>query len=124
MLVVLLGVVLLAGAAAVAVPSRYEGFGLPVAEAMAAGRPVVASNSAALPEVVGDAGVLVDPDDVQGWTDALDGILGDPVRAESLAVAGRERARNWTAERCGSSLAAAYRDVAMGRLDAPDPAGR
>lgn len=58
-------------AAAVAFPSRYEGFGLPVLEAMAAGTPVIAANTTALPEIVGDAGMLVDPDDLDGWVDAM-----------------------------------------------------
>ena len=62
---------LLAGAAALAYPSRYEGFGFPPLEAMAAGVPVVAARSGAIPEVVGDAAVLVDPDDVDALAAAL-----------------------------------------------------
>ncbi len=66
-------------ATVVAVPSRYEGFGLPAAEAMAYDTPVVAADATSLPEVVGDAGVLVDPDDVEGWRRELGRLLGDPV---------------------------------------------
>ncbi len=50
-------------------PSRYEGFGLPVLEAMACGTPVIASRAASIPEVLGEAGVLLDPDDEPGWAD-------------------------------------------------------
>ena len=64
--------VLLREAAVLAFPSRYEGFGLPILEAFSADTPVVASSAGSLPEVVGDAGVLIDPDDVEGWSRALD----------------------------------------------------
>lgn len=70
-----------------AFPSLYEGFGLPPLEAMACGTPVVASTSSSVPEVVGDAGLLVDPLDVSAWTDALRRLLDD----ESLGAALRER---------------------------------
>jgi alpha-1,3-rhamnosyl/mannosyltransferase len=62
---------LIAGASGLVFPSRYEGFGLPVLEAMALDTPVIASSTTALPEVVGDAGHLVDPDDIDGWTEAM-----------------------------------------------------
>ena len=58
-------------------PAWYEGFGLTPLEAMACGTPVVASSASSLPEVVGDAGLLVDPADVDGWTDALERVCGD-----------------------------------------------
>ena len=58
-------------------PSRYEGFGLPPLEAMTCGKAVVVSNATSLPEVVGDAGVLVDPDNVQGWSTAILRLLSD-----------------------------------------------
>ncbi len=64
--------VLLRSAAVLAFPSRYEGFGLPVLEAFCADTPVVASSAGSLPEVVGDAGALIDPDDVDGWSRAMD----------------------------------------------------
>jgi len=66
-------------------PSRYEGFGLPVLEAMAAGTPVITSNVSSLPEVAGDAGLMVDPDDVDQLAQYIsDIILNDPLRAELI----------------------------------------
>ena len=65
------------GASALVYPSRFEGFGLPIVEAMACGAPVVASNTSCFPEVVGNAGVLLDPRDVQSWADAFRQLLGN-----------------------------------------------
>jgi glycosyltransferase involved in cell wall biosynthesis len=86
---------LYAGALAFVLPSVYEGFGLTALEAMACGTPVVAADRAALPEVVGDAGVLVDPGDPPAIAAAVLAALGD----ERLRAAGPERARafTWTA---------------------------
>lgn len=82
---------LYSGATALAFPSRFEGFGLPVAEAMSAGCPVIAANAAALPALVGDGGVLVNPDDVEGWARELARVIDDHVVREKLADAGRAR---------------------------------
>jgi len=79
-------------AVACGVPSRYEGFGLPVLEAMARGCPVVASDAASLPEVVGDAGILVPAADIARWSDALVSLLDHPERRRDLAERGRRRA--------------------------------
>src|SRR6185369_2008713 len=68
---------LYAGASALVYPSLYEGFGLPLLEAMASGTPVIASRAASIPEVVGNAGVLLDPMDVRGWTDAIVKVVND-----------------------------------------------
>lgn len=86
---------LMAGCAAFLAPSRYEGFGLGPLEAMQSGAPVIASNASSLPEVVGDAGVLLDPDDLAGWAEALRRVLTEPDTAADLRRRGREQARRF-----------------------------
>ena len=86
-------------AAALVYPSLYEGFGLPVLEAMARGTPVIATRASSVPEVLGDAGVLLEPDDATGWVASLDAIIGQPERRAALAEAGRTRAAGFTWER-------------------------
>ncbi len=82
------------GALAVAVPSRWEGFGLPALEAMASGVPVVAADRGALPEVIGDAGLLVDPDDVEGFVAAFERLMTSAdLRAEPRQARPRPRRR-------------------------------
>ncbi len=105
---------LLAGAAALAFPSRYEGFGLPVLEAMAVGCPVVAARATALPEVVGDGGVLVDPDDPAAWAATLAQVATDPEVRARLATAGRARAASFDPQRSAHAWAEAYRCAAGG----------
>ncbi|MEA2479780.1 MAG: hypothetical protein QOJ07_1702 [Thermoleophilaceae bacterium] len=87
---------LYAGAVALAMPSLYEGFGLPCLEAMAAGTPVVAADRAALPETCGDAALLVDPDDPEALSAALARVLSDEALAAGLVRRGRARARAFT----------------------------
>ena len=95
-------------AAALVYPSLYEGFGLPVLEAMARGTPVVATRASSVPEVLGDAGVLLEPDDSAGWTTSLDAIIGQPDRRAALAQAGRTRAAAFTWERTARETYEAY----------------
>jgi alpha-1,3-rhamnosyl/mannosyltransferase len=103
---------LLATAALVVFPSRYEGFGAPVVEAMAAGVPVVASSATALREVVGDAGRLLDPDDVGAWVKAIDELLDDERARAELVAAGRRQAAEFSAERSAAALIGAYQAAA------------
>lgn len=95
--------------AALVYPSTYEGFGLPLAEAMTLGCPVIASDRTALPEVLGGAGILVAPDDVDGWAEAMLRLLDDGTLRDELSAAGRERARTFTPEEAARRQIAAYR---------------
>jgi glycosyltransferase involved in cell wall biosynthesis len=87
---------LYAGAACFLFPSLYEGFGLPVLEAMAAGAPVVAADRASIPEVTGDAGLLADPDDPVAFASAVERVLTDAALRDELVARGRRRAAGFT----------------------------
>ena len=110
------------GAAAVVLPSRSEGFGLPALEAMARGRPVVGSNAGALPEVIGDAGLLVPPGDADALANALESVLAKEDFAAELGTLGRQRAAAFTWAACTAAHTAAY-NAALGR-PAPEPPTR
>jgi glycosyltransferase involved in cell wall biosynthesis len=103
---------LVAGAAAVAVPSVYEGFGLVAAEALLAGRPVVASSVGAHREVIGDAGLLVPPRDPGALADALGRVLGDAALAADLAARGSAQVAGLTWDRTAAGLVALWRRAA------------
>jgi glycosyltransferase involved in cell wall biosynthesis len=94
-----------------AYPSLYEGFGLPVAEAMACGCPVVTSNVSSLPEVAGDAAVLVDPASVDAIAAGIARLWTDDAGRADLVRRGRERARRFTWERAARETAAVYQGV-------------
>ncbi len=92
-------------------PSLYEGFGLPPLEAMASGTPVITSNVSSLPEVAGDAAVLVDPYDVDSIVDGLRRILGNPALAADLRRKGLERSREFSWERSVEKTRQVYQEV-------------
>jgi glycosyltransferase involved in cell wall biosynthesis len=106
---------LYAGARLLVLPSRDEGFGIPALEAMSAGLPVVASNRGALPEVVGDAGLLVDPEDVDGLSAALERMLTDEAFAAACATRGLARAGEFSWDRAAAALHAAYQAAVANR---------
>jgi len=92
-------------------PSRYEGFGLPVLEAMAAGAPVVCSDRTSLPEVAGDAATLVSPDDVVALERAIGHVASSPDLREGMVERGLAQAARFTWERCAAETVGVYRDV-------------
>jgi glycosyltransferase involved in cell wall biosynthesis len=101
-------------AACCAYPSLYEGFGMPVLEAMARGVPLACSDATSLPEVAGDAAVLFDPHDTAAVAAAIRRILDDPELAADLRARGRERAARFTWERCADGVLAVYSNT-LGR---------
>ena len=106
---------LYAGARALALVSFDEGFGLPILEAMARGVPVVASDRGALPEVVGEAGLIVDPDDTEALAGALERIVSDDALAERCVARGYEQARRFTWEASARALRKTYQEAVAAR---------
>ena len=109
-------------AAVLALPSLYEGFGLPLLEAMANGLPAVVGNVGALPELAGGAAVLVEPDDVSSIASGLERVLADAALREKLGAEGRRRAAEFTWERAAGATREILRQVAA--HGAETPAGR
>jgi glycosyltransferase involved in cell wall biosynthesis len=108
---------LYAAAACFVYPSLYEGFGLPVLEAMACGAPVVTSDSTSLPEVAGDAALLVDPRDTRAIASAAEEILSSAERAAELRARGLRRAAEHSWDACAEATVGAYRAA----IETPSP---
>lgn len=100
------------GAAAFIYPSLYEGFGLPPLEAMSAGTPVIVSKNSSLPEVVGDAGLYVNPLDPAELTKAMEAVVGDPELAQSLREKGLKRAGLFSWKKTAEKTLQIIRDAA------------
>ena len=99
------------GAGVLCMPSHYEGFGLPVLEAMACGRPVIVANRSSLPEVVGEAGVLVNPDDAAQIAAAMRRVLSDSDYSGSLSRVALARAATFSWEKAARETLAVYQRV-------------
>jgi glycosyltransferase involved in cell wall biosynthesis len=100
---------LYAGAALLLFPSLYEGFGLPVLEAMASGTPVMTSNRSSLPEVVGEAGILIDPDDTEQLKRSILNLIESPRERQAHTDRGLARAKLFTWEKCAAETLNVYR---------------
>lgn len=92
-----------------AYPSLYEGFGLPVLEAMSCGTPAIASNTASLPEVVGSAGLLLDPNDVAAWIDGLHELLANRENRDALGERAKQQAAMFSWEKAARKTVDIYR---------------
>lgn len=103
------------GAAATVFPSRFEGFGVPVLEAMTMDCPVISSNAASLPEVVGEAGILLEPDDLDGWRESMDRMLANSRLRDELIGRGRKRAAQYSWERSAELQLAEYEKALSSR---------
>lgn len=110
---------LLGGATAFLFPSLYEGFGMPVLEAMACGAPVLSSNTSALPEVAGDAALLVDPEDAGAIAAGISRLAGDAALRAELRERGRERAAAFTWERCAGETLSVLHQAAITARNTP-----
>jgi glycosyltransferase involved in cell wall biosynthesis len=100
------------GASLFVYPSFYEGFGLPPLEAMACGTPVIVSHATSLPEVVGDAGIYVDPFDVEQISSSIDTVLSDAELRQNLGERGLKRAKLFSWEKTAKETILLYKHIA------------
>jgi glycosyltransferase involved in cell wall biosynthesis len=102
---------LYSGARALVFPSLYEGFGLPPLEALACGTPVIASNRGSLPEIVGEGGLLLEPDDIEGLAEAMEKLLNDDTLWRDLRQKGLAHAARFSWEKTARETLAVYQDM-------------
>lgn len=107
-----------------AYPSHHEGFGLPVLEAMACGCPVICANTSALPEIAGDAALLIDPDNPISLAAAIAAVLSEPTCAAQLRAKGLQRASGFTWAHTAATTLAIYREICQHRDPVRDPIDR
>ena len=96
-------------------PSSYEGFGMPPLEAMASGTPVITSNRSSLPEVVGDAGITVEPRNEAALADAMARVLQSPERRDAMRARGLAQARRFSWQSAAETCLNAYQSVLKSR---------
>lgn len=97
-------------------PSLYEGFGLPVLDALNMGCPTIASNTSSLPEIVGEAGILIDPSEIKAWSNALGKLILDKKMQSKLREKGPKQAKNFSWEKCAKETLEVYEEVVKGVL--------
>ena len=102
---------LFSGAKAFVLPSLYEGFGIPVIEAMACGCPAIVSNVSSLPEVVGEAGVLVNPNSTESIKEGIEKVINNNEYAQELSQKGRQRSQKFSWEKCAGGVLEVFESI-------------
>lgn len=102
------------GASVFTFPSLYEGFGIPLLEAMQCEVPVIASNTSSIPEVVGDAGILLDPHDIDEWAENIYRVLTNKDLYEELIAKGKQQASKFSWEKVANETLAVYEKALKG----------